>query len=167
MSTASTNVCTPQYAAPKQFFGQHDHRADIYSLGLVLYELSNQNRLPFAASSYILPDDVQRRYSGEPLPPPCNAGGDLAEAILKACVFNPEERFQTALEFLTALRQVSLNSGSQTSYPGLRRRCSSAQIGSCGQFPWQYPGIAHAGLPECCSSARRSPAPVWCSRSPG
>lgn len=111
MSTASTNVGTPQYAAPEQFFGQHDHRADIYSLGLVLYELSNQNRLPFAASSYILPDDVQRRYSGEPLPPPCNAGGDLAEVILKACVFNPEERYQTALEFLTALRQVSLNSG--------------------------------------------------------
>lgn len=111
MSTASTNVGTPQYAAPEQFFGQHDHRADIYSLGLVLYELSNQNRLPFAASSYILPDDVQRRYSGEPLPPPCNSGGVLTEVILKACAFNPEERFQTALEFLTALRQVSLNSG--------------------------------------------------------
>lgn len=117
ISTASTSVGTPQYAAPEQFFGQQDCRIDIYSLGLVLYELSNQNRLPFATSSYILPDDVQRRFSGEPLPPPSNASPELADIILKACAFDPEDRFQTALEFLSALRQLSskcANSGNST-----------------------------------------------------
>lgn len=132
MSTASTNVGTPQYAAPEQFFGQHDHRADIYSLGLVLYELSNQNRLPFATSSYIMPNDVQRRFSGEPLPPPSNASEGLADVILKACAFNPEERFQTAPEFLTALRQLSTNSGnswySSTDYPTYHTSSKSEKV---------------------------------------
>lgn len=38
---ASTGIGTPQYASPEQFAQSYDRRADIYSLGLVLYELCN------------------------------------------------------------------------------------------------------------------------------
>ena len=103
MSMASTGIGTPEYAAPEQFSGKHDKRVDIYSLGLVLYELSNQNKLPFAASTYIRQEEVQKRQMGTPLPHPSNASNALTQVILKACAFKAEDRYQTAQDFLKAL----------------------------------------------------------------
>lgn len=105
-SSASTNVCTPEYAAPEQLFGKYDKRVDIYSLGLVLYELSNNNLLPFATSSYITGNEVQMRTLGTSLPAPCNASKALASVILKACAFRPEDRYQTAETFLQELNAL-------------------------------------------------------------
>lgn len=106
-SMASSGVGTPEYAAPEQFIGRYDKRIDIYSLGLVLYELSNGNRLPFASTSYVRPMDVERRQMGEPLPPPSNASKAFTSVILKACAYRKEDRYQTAEEFLVALNKLS------------------------------------------------------------
>lgn len=106
---ASTGIGTPEYAAPEQFSGGHDKRVDIYSLGLVLYELSNGNRLPFAETSYVRPLDINRRQMGEPLPAPSNASKAFADVILKACAFKKEDRYQTAEEFLKVLNSISEN----------------------------------------------------------
>lgn len=114
MSKASTGVCTPEYAAPEQLSGKYDKRVDIYSLGLVLYELSNGNRLPFAASSYVTETEVQERMLGTPLPAPCNASEPLAAVILKACAYDPEDRYQTAEDFLDALNRLAEVSQNQT-----------------------------------------------------
>ena len=107
MSMASTGIGTPEYAAPEQFSGKHDKRVDIYSLGLVLYELSNQNKLPFASSTYVRQEEVQKRQLGMQLPAPSNASDALTKVILKACAFRPEDRYQTAQEFLLALNDLS------------------------------------------------------------
>lgn len=105
-AVASTGIGTPQYWAPEQTSGKYDVRVDIYSLGLVLYELSNRNRLPFAESSYVREQDIHRRLLGEKLPVPSNADDALAQVILTACAYRPEDRYQTAEAFLQALNRL-------------------------------------------------------------
>jgi len=100
------SIGTPAYAAPEQFSTSYDHRVDVYALGLVLYELSNQFMLPFASSTYALPDVIRRRISGEKLPPPANASSKLSKVILKACAFHPKDRYQTAEELYAALNKI-------------------------------------------------------------
>ena len=110
----SQNVGTPDYMAPEVVHTtQYDTRADIYSLGLVLYQLLNHNRLPFWSKNkqqlsyqdHILA--ISRRINGEPLPSPCQASPAMAAVILRACAFQPEERFATATEFKQALQAVT------------------------------------------------------------
>lgn len=117
MSMASTGIGTPEYAAPEQTSGKYDKRVDIYSLGLVLYELSNHFHLPFAKSSYVRPDDVNMRMAGVPLTPPVTASEGFAGVILKACAYKVEDRYQTAQEFLAALSSLGSASMLQSAVP--------------------------------------------------
>jgi serine/threonine protein kinase len=103
---ASTSIGTPTYSSPEQVLGRYDQRADIYSLGIVLYELSNGNRLPFARRSFAQQDEIELRLSSDLLPAPCDARADLAKIILKACAKKPADRYQTAAEFREALEQL-------------------------------------------------------------
>ena len=101
---------TLNYMAPEVYRGDNYGKSvDLYSLGLVLYTLLNNNRIAF------LPDYPQpitfkdnevaltKRLSGEPLKLPCNAAPSLGSVIVKACAFRPEERYQNATEFKNAL----------------------------------------------------------------
>lgn len=114
-ATASTGIGTYEYWPAEQMTGRYDKRVDIYSLGLVLYELGNRNRLPFAASTYLTGSEVPMRLAGKPLPAPSEVSPALAQVILKACAFNPDERYQSAEAFLKALNWVSRNRRSETS----------------------------------------------------
>ena len=116
-SMASTGIGTLPYLAPEQNSGRYDERVDIYSLGLVLYELANFNRLPFADSGYIREVHVRRRLSGEPLPVPQGVSHDLAQIILTACAFRPEDRFQNARAMLTALENTAQGTVSMKTAP--------------------------------------------------
>lgn len=102
--------CTPPFAAPEQVkYRQANPLTDIYSLGLSLYYLSNHNRLPFLSSTFTLNSDDanQRRIDGVPLPPPEFCSKALSGIILKACAYRPENRFQSAEEFLYYLETLS------------------------------------------------------------
>ena len=105
-AVASTGIGTFEYGPAEQMTGRYDKRVDIYSLGLVLYELSNDNRLPFAASTYVTGKEVSKRLSGVLFPRPSNASPALCKVILKACAFNPDERYQSAAEFLRDINMV-------------------------------------------------------------
>ncbi len=104
---------TYNYMAPEVYKSKkYDSRADIYSLGLVMYRLLNNNRMPF-----IDPDRqlikyserqaaFERRLSGEKIPPIENISDKMNQVILKACAFDPEDRYKTVEEFSEALRSL-------------------------------------------------------------
>jgi|GEM_PF-1410774 len=101
---------TPIYMAPEvKNRNSYGATADICSLGLVLYRLTNNNRLPFCdPNKQMLNHDerlsaLNRRFNGEPIPAPVNATEQVAQVILRACEFVPEDRFQSASAFKAAL----------------------------------------------------------------
>lgn len=106
---AGTGIGSFAYMPAEQFKGKSNNRVDIYSLGLVLYELSNGNKLPFAKEQFVTDQEVIQRLSGKKLPQPSNASAQLAKVILKACAFDPKDRFSSAEEFLAALEAISVN----------------------------------------------------------
>ena len=96
---------TFSYMAPEMYRGEsYDRRADIYSLGLVLFKLMNHNRLPFLNLEKQLityrdkENALARRMSGEAVPKPAEAGADFSEIIRKACAYRPQDRYQTPEE---------------------------------------------------------------------
>ena len=108
---------TYSYMAPEVYLGQkYGSTVDIYSLGIVLYKLLNKNKLPFLDTEKQINSADERmeafakRIQGTPLPLPCEADPELGEVILKACSYDPEDRYQSAGEFSEALRKASENS---------------------------------------------------------
>lgn len=104
---------TYSYMAPEMYRGeQYDRRADIYSLGIVLYKLMNRNRLPFLNLEKQLityrdkENALTRRMSGEILPKPAEAGTAFSEVIRKACAYDASNRFQDAQSFRKALEDI-------------------------------------------------------------
>jgi serine/threonine-protein kinase len=99
---------TPSYMSPEQGLGKKiDNRSDIYSLGVVLYQMAI-GRLPYQAET---PMAVVIKHIHDPLPPPSQFKPDLPEAmervILKALAKNPDDRFATAGEMIKMLQSAT------------------------------------------------------------
>ena len=104
---------TESYMAPEVYLNKpYGSSVDIYSLGLVLYKLMNNNRLPFLPP---LPQPItfadrenalSHRMKGETLPPPVNACKEFSDIILKACAYNPEDRYRTAADMMADIREL-------------------------------------------------------------
>ena len=104
--TGSGIVGTPAYLSPEQGLGQPvDHRTDIYSLGVVLYQMATSD-VPYQAET---PMAVIIKHINDPLPLPTRLNPDLPPqielVILKALAKDPEARYQSAGEMAAALRQ--------------------------------------------------------------
>ena len=107
--SAMTSIGTPKYIAPEIYQGkEYNNTADLYSLGIVLYEKLNNDRMPLSPPDRNHSDATERniffrRMSGEALPMPAMADSALGKVVLQACAFRPQERFGTAREFREAL----------------------------------------------------------------
>lgn len=106
-------IGTLMYMAPEIYRGEvFSANIDTYSLGLVMYELLNGKKIPFLcedgaySDSSLEQDALSRRLSGEPLPKIPGVSGPLQSVILKACAFDPAERFQSPLEMCRALEKL-------------------------------------------------------------
>ena len=107
---------THRYMSPEQAFGEElDHRSDIFSVGLVLYELLMGKTL-FLATDHIEALKEMRAYSGagshlegRALPDP------LREILIQALAAHPDDRYASAgdfhLELQQYLRNLPFNSG--------------------------------------------------------
>lgn len=118
-----TSSGTARYAAPEQLTGQADPRSDLYSLGLVLYELTNHWRGPFlpAYPAKLTAEDRYnaqcKRLAGGALPPPDNCPPALAAVILKLCAPDPGDRYQSVQEVLDALSPAAAPATMQKKKP--------------------------------------------------
>lgn len=121
---------TIQYLAPEVYYGyKYDNTVDIYSLGISLYILLNNNLPPFCNEYNLPPEQISmamiheanmRRLRGERFGAPANADERLASVICAACDPDSGNRFPSASQFLNALlacrdnRPVSLPGKTQS-----------------------------------------------------
>ncbi|HLU08700.1 MAG TPA: protein kinase [Oceanobacillus sp.] len=120
-STLSTDMLlgTPHYISPEQAMGRRDldSRTDLYSLGVVLYELV-VGRVPFSADT---PFAVIHDHIYRPLPAPSSINPEVppqVEAVLvKALAKNPADRYSTAAEMVQAFTAAVQSSGLKSLNP--------------------------------------------------
>jgi tRNA A-37 threonylcarbamoyl transferase component Bud32 len=104
MTRAGQAFLTPLYASPEQIKGEEvDERSDLYSLGIVFYEML-AGRPPFTARSEYL---LERAHLEDAPPPLSEAAPDLdpgvAAAVMRALAKSPADRFAGAEEFAHAV----------------------------------------------------------------
>lgn len=109
----TAGIGTYAYMAPEVGKNQpYDQTADICSLGLMMYWLLNEGRGAFEPlpPAPLTPTNREtarlRRFAGETLPEPKHGSHALKAIVLKACAFNPADRYQSAQEMWDALRSL-------------------------------------------------------------
>jgi serine/threonine protein kinase len=100
-------IGTPLYIAPEQALGQHgDRRCDLYSLGIILYEITT-GTTPFHAETTIA--ILMQHLNEQPTAPALinpHIPPAVSEIILKSIAKRPEERYSSATDMTTALAQA-------------------------------------------------------------
>ena len=172
LTQVGTSIGTPAYMAPEQAAGDPDidHRADIYSLGAMAYEL--------LVGRPVFADRTAQRmlaaHMGEPPRPIGEHRGDvpapLAELVMGCLAKDPKDRPQSATEIVRVLENITSGSGMQAmpsvllGGPGMLRKAlaiyaaafvavailAKAAIVGIGLPDWVFPGsliLMALGLP--------------------
>ena len=106
LTDLGTVIGTPEYSSPEQLSGAEiDERADVYSLGVMTYEILTGRR-PFVADSPI--DFVLKHLKEVPMPPQEVVGkrqvsAEMSDVVMRALEKAPAKRYQTVVELWTAL----------------------------------------------------------------
>ena len=113
-TTSGTMTGTYDYMAPEvEKHLPYNRTVDIYSLGMVLYWYLNEKRLPFLPmppAKIYWKDETsakERRLRGDTLPEPAHGSGELKRIVLKACAYDPKDRYRSAEEMLRDLEALS------------------------------------------------------------
>ncbi len=128
ITVAGQIVGTPSYMSPEQVTGrlEVDHRTDIYSLGLVLFELLTLGRAVSAPTR----EGILRHVVTKALPPVARMNRAVSPALMavvhKAAAKDPDDRYQTAGELAADLKNVL--DGRPVSAPPYRCRMDEREI---------------------------------------
>lgn len=135
---------TYRYMAPEVYKGEpYGKTVDICSLGLVMYYLMNANRTPFlpdapATVSYNDEENsLLRRMKGERITPPKFASNKLSSIILKACAFDPRQRYQSASQMRRDLEALKADT-----FQGADASDQDATVGAWSHDPGRKPSAA-------------------------
>ncbi|GAB4539929.1 MAG: hypothetical protein Fur002_05860 [Anaerolineales bacterium] len=107
LTESGVGMGTPMYMSPEQGQGEKiDQRSDIYSLGIVLYEMLTGD-VPFRADT---PMAIVIKHISAPMPMPSSVNPNIPDyleaLILKATAKNPDDRYQTAEELAEAMESA-------------------------------------------------------------
>jgi Tfp pilus assembly protein PilF len=150
-------IGTPYYMSPEQANGKReiDHRADLYSFGVVLFEIF-VGAVPFSEGTpyAIIHDHIQRE-----LPLPSTLNPNIAPAIeavlLRALAKDPDDRYQSAGELVDAVHDALAPS------PAVSLQAARpASLPSESQAAPTRPARRTVALPEAPVSANLPPAPA-------
>jgi serine/threonine-protein kinase len=149
-------VGTPAYMAPEQGLGQTgDERADIYSLGVVLYQLIT-GTLPFDADT---PLGIVLQHINTPLKPPTALNtllpAGVEAVVVKALAKDPDNRYQTASEFIDELERAmagepveQISPDAAAAWPAAEGMIASSALDHMGSWEWPTMRGSLAGLPD-------------------
>ena len=147
LTNAGFALGTPGYMSPEQAQGSKlDHRSDIYSVGVMLFEMVVGHK-PFRAESPIV---LLRMQMDDPPPRPLSAAPlsgmtkELEKVILKSLEKPPSKRYQNANEFAAALESTPEGRVSEISMP---IELSSSDVVSARSDPALMPTIHHDSGP--------------------
>ncbi|QQS48331.1 MAG: SUMF1/EgtB/PvdO family nonheme iron enzyme [Acidobacteriota bacterium] len=110
------NPGTPEYMSPEQARGRElDQRSDIYSLGIVLYEMLT-GHVPFEDDGSGTSDyEIRRGHIELPVPPLSKfypgVSPEIEKIVFKALEKDPEDRYQTARQFLEVIEEYERTGG--------------------------------------------------------
>lgn len=136
-----------EYFAPEKLnqSGEIDERSDVYSLGVILYEML-AGEVPFAGET---PAEVLEKHETEP-PKPLSAFRDdlpeeLEPMVLRALAKNPEMRYQSADEFADDLAKVAKDFDDTNTFIA-PARAAAASAGNSKNNLWKTAFVVLAGI---------------------
>jgi len=128
ITQSGTFLGSPQYMAPEQARNVADARSDIYSLGVVMYQML-QGRPPFIARDHL--ELIFAHYKEAPPPfsslrPHIPVPPEIEAVVMKCLEKDPARRYQSMDEMLEAMRQANMAAGGQS---GVFKRPGGATTG--------------------------------------
>jgi len=152
LTQMGTVLGSPAYMSPEQFMGQTvDARSDLYSAGVVLYQLLT-GELPFSGSFSTVMHRVLNEQASPPSALNVQVSTSLDPIVRKAMAKRPEERYQSASEFQEALERAGTTgsdarSAAQSSDDKTQLRSAATDSsGARGRAPHRVAVIGLAGL---------------------
>lgn len=151
LTSSGAIMGTPAYMSPEQGTGGTvDGRSDIYSLGVILYEMVT-GRVPYSAET---PIAIVFKHIQDPLPPARIFASDLPEALemvlLKSLAKRPEDRYQTTDEFIHAVQEAIPYTSAVTPAP--------TSPPSRALQPYSAPPAPNANLPTMLEPVSKPPS---------
>ena len=154
------------FASPESLCGDApSHEGDLYSLGMVLYWLLNDKRVPYAppAPAPISAADLaiarDMRLRGDPMPVPAHGSDAIHRVIMKAVADRPEERFHSAGELRAALQGIASAADERREQQERAARAAAIQAQAAQQAQAREARMHHE-TPEPEEEKKRSVLPI-------